>query len=110
MEKTILSLFTINKKLSFSQIEKETKQRSNKLSYHLNKLIKSEKLIKEENYYKLADNFEHLIPYISEKKATLPVILIHIGNNKHAFLYSRKKRPYIEKISLPGGRLIMGNR
>lgn len=108
MEKTILSLFTINKKLSFNQIEKQTKQRSNKLSYHLNKLTKSGKLIKEDNYYTLADNFEHLIPYISEKKATLPVIIIHIGDNKKAFLYSRKKRPYIDKISLPGGRLILG--
>jgi len=108
MEKEILSLFLTNKKLKFNEIEKLLKIRSNKLDYHIKKLISQNIIEKKNNFYKLTESSEYLIPYISEKNSLLPVVLILIGNNKKAFLYKREKRPYQEFLSLPGGRILLG--
>ncbi|MBU2562677.1 MAG: hypothetical protein KKF68_03385 [Nanoarchaeota archaeon] len=109
MEKKILFTFLYNHKLKFNEIEKLTKIRSNKLCYHIQKLIKKGLLIKEKDFYKLSDATESLIPYLTDKKAILPVILIIIKRNKkEIFLYSRIKRPYKNKLSLPGGRILVG--
>lgn len=103
----ILKLFQYNQKLKFSDIEKALKVRSNKLSYHLKKLTKNGVLAKDKKYYSLSETSEHLIPYLSEKKAMLPVVLIKIGNNKECFLYKRTKRPFKDQLSLPGGRPLL---
>lgn len=108
MEKKILSTFLYNHKLKFNEIEKQVKVRSNKLTYHLNKLIDKSILEKDENFYKLSNDAEELIPYLTEKKAVLPVILIALNKRKEFFLINRDKRPYKDKLSLPGGRMIMG--
>lgn len=108
MEKAILQLFLLNNKLKFNEIEKTLKTRSNKLNYHLKKLVSKKIIEKEKEFYKLTDTSEYLIPYISEKNPYLPVILILIGNKKQAFLYEREKRPYQKKLSLPGGRILSG--
>ena len=108
MEKKILSTFLYNHKLKFNEIEKQTGIRSNKLTYHLNKLIKKRILIKEKNYYKLSETAESLIPYLTEKNAILPVILISLRDKEKIFLYKREKRPYKDKLGLPGGRIIVG--
>jgi ADP-ribose pyrophosphatase YjhB (NUDIX family) len=108
MEKEILSLFLTNKRLKFNEIEKLLKIRSNKLDYHIKKLISKKIIEKNNNFYKLTDTSEYLIPYISEKNSLLPVVLILIGNKKKAFLYNRTKRPYQEFLSLPGGRILLG--
>jgi len=104
----ILELFLYNNKLKFSEIEKQSKIRSNKLSYYLKKLIKEKILEKQGEFYKLSETSETLIPYLSNKKNVLSIILIHLGNNKKAFLYSKQKRPYQNKLSLPGGRILLG--
>src|SRR4030042_1021939 len=101
MEKERISLFLTNKKLKFNQIEKLLKIRSNKLDYHLKKLIDKKIIEKTNNFYKLTEISEYLIPYTSEKNALLPVVLILIGNDKKAFLYKRTKRPYQGFLSLP---------
>ncbi|MDP2628575.1 MAG: NUDIX domain-containing protein [Nanoarchaeota archaeon] len=108
MEKKILELFLYNNKLKFNEIEKQTKIRSNKLSYHLKKLIKEKILELQGEFYKLSETSEILIPYLSSKKHVLSVILIHLGDAKNVFLHSRKKRPYKNKLSLPGGRILLG--
>jgi len=108
MERKILDLFAFNEKLKFNEIEKLLKVRSNELAYHLKKLVKKLVLEKKENLYHLSESSEYLIPYLSNKKHVLSVIIIHIGNNKEAFLIKREKRPYKGKLSLPGGRLIIG--
>jgi len=108
MEKEILKLFLIKNKLKFNEIEKLLKTRSNKLDYHLKKLISKKILEKENNFYKLTEASEYIIPYVSEKNSVLPTILIHIGNNKNVFLHKREKRPYKNLLSLPGGRIILG--
>lgn len=108
MEKKILGAFLHNHRLKFNEIEKITKIRSNKLTYHLKKLINKNILNKKANNYQLTETSEDLIPYISDKKAVLPVILISIKNGKNIFLYKRTKRPYKDKSSLPGGRIKLG--
>jgi len=107
MESKILELFLYNNKLKFNEIEKNLNIRSNKLSYHLSKLIKAGILTKKQNSYELSETAEHLIPYLSGKKAVLPVILIHIGDKNRAFLYQREKKPFKGFLSLPGGRLLI---
>lgn len=108
MEDKILKLFAFNSKLKFNEIEDLLKIRSNKLAYHLKNLINKNILIKGDNYYSLAENSEHIIPYLSEKNHVLPVILIHLGNRENVFLYKRIKRPYKDYLSLPGGRILIG--
>ncbi|MBD3252389.1 hypothetical protein GF386_01515 [Candidatus Pacearchaeota archaeon] len=107
MEQSILNLFLFHNKLKFSDIQKNLKTRSNKLAYHLKKLVDKQILIKQKDFYMTSDIFEYLIPYISDKKAVLPVILIFIGNSKKAFLFKRDKKPYRDYLSLPGGRLLI---
>jgi len=108
LENSILDLFLFSHKLKFNEIEKSLAVRSNKLNYHLQNLVKKGILIKENSVYSLTETAEHLIPYLSEKKALIPVLLILIGNSRKAFLYVRKKRPFKGLLSLPGGRLIIG--
>ena len=108
MEKKILGAFLHNHKLKFNEIEKITKIRSNNLTYHLKKLIDKNILNKKADNYELTETSEDLIPYISDKKSVLPVILSSIKNTKGIFLYNRTKRPYKDKSSLPGGRIKLG--
>ncbi len=108
MENKILEVFLYNKKLKFNEIEKLTKIRSNKLAFHIKKLLNKEILTKKDDYYLLSDSSEFMIPYLSSKKSTLPVILIAIEKNRKVFLYPRIKRPFKDYLSLPGGRLLIG--
>lgn len=110
MEKKILELFLTKNKLKFSEIEKLLESRSNKLDYHLKKLISKKILEKEKEFYKLTETSEYLIPYISEKNSVLPVVLVLIGNKRKAFLCERQKRPYKNFLSLPGGRILLGEK
>jgi ADP-ribose pyrophosphatase YjhB (NUDIX family) len=110
MEEKILQLFVFNEKLKFSEIESLLKIRSNKLAYHIKQLVKKNVLAKEKEYYGLSETAEFLIPYLSEKKSPLVVILIRIGNTRRCFLYKRGKRPFKDKLSLPGGRLLVNEK
>lgn len=107
IENNILELFTLNEKLKFSEIESLIKIRSNKLAYYLKNLIKKGILEKSGELYRLSETAENLIPYYSEKTSPLPVVLIRIGTNKECFLIERGKRPFKDKLSLPGGRLLV---
>jgi ADP-ribose pyrophosphatase YjhB (NUDIX family) len=104
----ILKLFQYSEKLKFSDIEKALKIRSNKLAYHIKNLTKKGVLEKENNYYKLSESSEYIVPYIASKETLLPVVLILIGDNKKVFLHKRNKRPYKNMLSLPGGRILVG--
>ncbi len=108
MEQKILRAFLHNHELKFNEIEKITQIRSNNLTYHLKKLINKNILNKKAGNYQLTEISEVLIPYISDKKSVLPVILISIKNTKGVFLHKRTKRPYKDKLSLPGGRIKLG--
>ena len=106
MEKEILDLFLYNEKLKFNEIEKLLGERSNKVAYHLKNLVKKDILSKDHDSYKLSK--ENLIPYLSNKKHMLPVVLIHIGNEKECFIVERNKKPFKGLLGLPGGRIMVG--
>src|SRR3989344_4668775 len=108
MKQKIISSFLYNHKLKFNEIEKITQIRSNKLSYYLNILQKQGIIEKQNNYYKLSETAENLIPYISNQKSILPVLLILIKNKNKVFLYKRAKHPFKDKLGLPGGRILVG--
>lgn len=108
IEDKIMEQFLFKSKLRFNEIEKGVKIRSNKLNYHLKNLILKGIIVKENDYYSLSKSSEYLIPYLSNKKHVLSVLLIHIGDSSRAFLVQRKKRPYLGKLGLPGGRMILG--
>jgi len=107
-EGKILSLFAFEYKLKFSEIEKALGTRSNKLAYYLKNLVKKQLLDKQGNCYRLSESAEYLIPYLSEKNSVLSVLLVHLGNRKSCFLHLRQKRPFKDKLSLPGGRILTG--
>jgi len=106
MKQKILETFLYNQKLRFNEIEKLTKIRSNKLAYYLKKLEEKKILIKNRNFYMLSESSEELIPYISERDSVLTVLLIAIKKSKKIFLIKRQKRPFKDKLALPGGRLL----
>ena len=88
IQRKILELFLYNNSLKFSDIEKQIKERSNKIAYHIKLLIKKGIISKNNENYQLSETSEYLIPYLSEKKSTLPVILILIEDEtkEKAFL------------------------
>ena len=108
MEKEIISQFLYNEKLKFSDIEKSMKIRSNKLAYYIKNMLKEGVLSKEGVFYRLSKNSENIIPYVTKKQAILPVILILLEDKGKIFLHQRRKRPYNDKLGLPGGRIILG--
>ncbi len=107
MERKILQLFVYNEELKFNEIEKKLQSRSNKISYHLSNMIKNGVLQKKNNVYSLSESSEYLIPYISDKQSILPIILICIGDKNKCFLIKREKKPFQNKLSLPGGRILI---
>ena len=108
MTKKIIEPFLYNNKLKFNEIEKMTNLRSNSLAYSLKNLQKEKVIIKEKEGYSLSEEFEHTVPYISDKQAVLPTLLITIGKGKNFFLRIRKKKPYLGLLGLPAGRLVVG--
>ena len=108
MEKNVLNSFLYKDKLRFREIEDKTGMRSNKLAYYLKKLVSRGILVKERENYLISENKEHLIPYITEKQAILPVLLVVAEKEGRYFLYHRTKRPYDGFLSLPGGRILVG--
>lgn len=106
-EKKILELFTLNEHLKFSEIENLVKERSNKIAYHLKIFVKKGILTKENEIYGLSETAENIIPYLSEKNSPLVFVLIRIGDHKRCFLHKRGKRPFKDKLSLSGGRLLV---
>src|SRR3989344_4975555 len=99
----VISHFLYNERLKFNEIEKLTKLRSNKLAYYIKKLIEEGIITKENDFYKLSEKSEPLIPYITEKQTILPVVLVALKENDKIFLHRRNKRPYKGLLGLPAG-------
>lgn len=108
MEQSILRLFLYNDRLKFNEIEKSSGKRSNILSYHIKKMLNEGIITKDHGFYKLSEDSESIIPYITEKRPVLPVVLVAIKENDRIFLHKREKRPYKGLLGLPGGRVLLG--
>ena len=106
--KEIFKQFLYNNSLKFNEIEKNTGLRSNELAYFLQKMIDEGIITKTDNTYKLTKEAEKLIPFFvdDDKLSPLPVVLVACRDKEgKVLLIHRKKRPYNEHWSLPGGRI-----
>ncbi|MFC1754558.1 NUDIX hydrolase [Thermoproteota archaeon] len=104
----IFKQFLYNNSMKFSEIERATKIRSNELAYFLQKMIDDSILMKDNGNYILTKQAEKHIPFFVEdnKQSPLPVVLVACRNHEgKILLIHRKKRPYNNQWSLPGGRI-----
>jgi ADP-ribose pyrophosphatase YjhB (NUDIX family) len=106
----IFELFTRNKRLRFSDIEKALEIKSNTLAYHLDNMTKEGMLQKDGDDYMLSTHGEKLLPFFAHvtQKLTggcLPVVLAAIIKDDKILLLKRKKRPYQGYWGVPGGKL-----
>ncbi|MGV8150624.1 MAG: NUDIX domain-containing protein [Candidatus Woesearchaeota archaeon] len=109
----IFELFLDRFRLKFSDIEKEVKIRSNKLSYHIDSLKKSGLIEKSGEYYILTSKAEGYLPIISGKSkdassiGPIPIILCAITSKDRVLLIKRTARPYKNYWSLIGGKILL---
>ena len=105
----IFKLFTTNTSFQFNEIEKATNIPSNKLSYHLNELLKQGLLEKDENVYKVTKSAQSLLPKLTQitgkEEGPLTVVISAITKDNKILLIQRKKRPYKGYWSLTGGKM-----
>ncbi|OYT32418.1 hypothetical protein B6U93_01960, partial [Candidatus Woesearchaeota archaeon ex4484_78] len=107
----IFKLFIKKKMLKFNEIEKNLKLRSNKLSYHLDMMVKDNILEKDNEYYKLTKKAEQMLPFFAhltgKETGPLTVIVAAIKNKERICLLKRVKRPYQGYWGMIGGKLRM---
>ncbi|MBU0665909.1 MAG: NUDIX domain-containing protein [Nanoarchaeota archaeon] len=105
----IFRLFLNKDKLKFNEIEKSLKIKSNKASYHIEKMQEEDLLEKKGFYYYLTKKAEKYIPIfqqvIGEELSPLPVVLVGIVKDKKILLINRNKRPYKNYWSMIGGKM-----
>lgn len=109
MEDKILKRFSRHKKLKFNDLKEETE--SNKLSYHLKKLIEENLLEKNEDLYTLTDKGEEKLCYLEDKgslkQPIQDVFLLPFRDGKFV-VQKRTKRPFLEVIIPIGARIRKG--
>ena len=105
----IFALFVKNHKLKFNEIEKQMEIRSNHLSYHLNKLVEDDILVKEDEYYVLTKEAEKMIPFFAhitgKEQGPLSIVAAASVNKNKICLLKREKRPYKGYWGVIGGKL-----
>ena len=108
----IFQILTKNREITFNKLAKETRLRSNKLSYQLNLMKENNFIIKNDDTYSLTAEARRLVPYFSQilKKevGVLPVVLGMVVNKDEILLIKRNKMPYLGYWSLLGGKQIGG--
>ncbi len=105
----IFSLFTKNKQLKFSDIEKATGMRSNHLNYYLETMINQGLIVKVGEFYELTKEAESIIPVMAhltgKEQGSLPIVVVAILDKNKICLLKREKRPYKDFWGLIGGKL-----
>ena len=106
MEDKILKRFSRHKKLKFNDLKEETE--SNKLSYHLKKLIQENLITKNEDFYFLTDKGEEKLCYLQDKdqlkQPIQDVFLLPFKDGKY-IVQKRTKRPFLN-VTIPIGARI----
>ena len=106
----IFSLFVLNRKMRFSEIESAIGLRSNLVNYHLQKLIEDKVIEKTgDGEYKLSIEGEKMIPFFAQitgkEQGPLSVVVVAVLRDGKICLLKRKKRPYQGYWGLIGGKL-----
>jgi DNA-binding HxlR family transcriptional regulator len=107
----IVALFSDNRQLTFSRIERALGIRSNLVAYHVGELVKEGLLVKHGAAYRLSPLGESLLPVVrtdGHMRAALPVVLIAARSGARVLLIKRDKRPYHGYWGLVGGKLLFG--
>ena len=104
--------FLYSERLRFSELEKQTKIRSNLLAYFLKKMIDEGMLEQRGSSYKLTPVAEKLIPfYVKNEEMISPLVVVLpaclSADRKKILLIKRDKRPYKGFWSLLSGRLLI---
>ena len=110
IKQQIFELFFSQSKLKFNEIEKQTKVRSNLLTFYLKNLIKDKILQKSGEYYTLTLAAEKMFLFyrqMSEGDGKLPVMLVAIRRKDEILLLQRDQRPYKGYFSLPGKKMCL---
>jgi len=107
----IFQLFLHKQQLRFSDIERALGVRSNKIAYHLDKLVEEGLMEKQGDFYVLTDEAERFIPVfqniIGKQLSPVPVVLVAIVRENKILLLQRTKRPYLGYWGLIGGKMLM---
>ncbi len=109
MEDKILKKFSRFKKLKFNDLKEEIP--SNKLSYHLKKLISENLLEKKDDFYFMTDKGEEKLCYLEDKgqlkQPIQDVFLLPFRDGKFV-VQKRTKRPLLDVIIPIGARIRKG--
>ena len=109
MEDKILKRFSHHKKLKFNDLKEEVE--SNKLSYHLKKLIQENLITKDQDFYYLTDKGEEKLCYLEDKgqlkQPIHDVFLLPYKDGKFV-VQKRTKRPFLDIIIPIGARIKKG--
>jgi ADP-ribose pyrophosphatase YjhB (NUDIX family) len=108
----IFRLFLEHRRLKFSEIEKLTGLRSNKLAYYLKGMQKGNILHKKGEHYCLTREAEKYLPLFSsrgrESLTTLPIVMVAIMRKGDILLIKRRKRPFKDYWCMIGGKMLFG--
>ncbi|VVB73529.1 GDP-mannose mannosyl hydrolase [uncultured archaeon] len=108
----IFRLFLEHRRLKFSEIEKLTELRSNKLAYYLKGMQKENILRKKGEHYRLTGEAEKYLPLFSsrgrEPITTLPIVMVAIVRKGDMLLIKRRKRPFKDYWCMIGGKMLFG--
>jgi ADP-ribose pyrophosphatase YjhB (NUDIX family) len=109
MEDKILKRFSRYEKLKFNDLKEEVP--SNKLSYHLKKLIQENLLEKKQDHYFLTDKGEEKLCYLQDKGSLKQpihdVFLLPFKDGKY-IIQKRTKRPFLNTYIPIGARIRKG--
>jgi ADP-ribose pyrophosphatase YjhB (NUDIX family) len=104
----IFELFSKNFSLKFNEIERLSGIRSNKLSYHLKKLMDIGLLTKNGDSYILTSKGETAAERIShftgKEVGHMVVVIVALKNDDKLLLVKREKRPFKEYWGMIGGK------
>ncbi len=108
----LLKIFLYKRSASFTDLADSLRVPSNKLSYHLNKLVQREVLEKIGNRYTLTESSRLFLPYFDSllNRSKYPLVVVKVDvvmKGKHLLVF-RKKEPFLGFWEVPATKLRLG--
>jgi len=102
--------FVREKQLSFTALAKLSGTRTNHAAYHLSALMRDGIIRRATRGYALTAPGQRLLVTLGKTRSEcpLPVVLVATQRNEKIAFIRRAERPYAGRLSLPGGRLRLG--
>lgn len=114
IQKHILKTLLSTTKTNFSKLKPKGVE-SNKFVYHLKKLAREDYIKLQDGKYSLTDKGESYVENLSLKTLTpriQPKIisLLIIKKNKKYLFYRRNRKPFMDKVGFPYGKIHLGEK